>query len=117
MTNRRGRGPDPSDDPTHRTHLSEEEVERRLGGGAGLGGPVPDRVDPPTPSPASPNRSGGGRRGGALLWRDVLLVLVLLGFLGAGAQFVLQRPTSAVGSPTPGTSAVAIASFTAAPPT
>jgi hypothetical protein len=112
MTNRRGRGPDPNDDGTH---LSEEEVERRLGGDAGLGGPIPERVAAPAPAP-SPGRSRRDRRGGTFLWRDVLLVLVLLGFLGGGAQFVLQRPTSAVGSPTPGTSGVAIAS-PATPPT
>src|SRR5512140_1972547 len=104
MTNRRGRAPDPNDDLTH---LSDEDVERRLGGDAGLGGPVPERVPPPTPPPSSLARSGRGRRGGGFLWRDVLLVLVLLGFLGAGAQFVLQRPTAAVGSPTPGTSEIA----------
>lgn len=114
MTNRRGRRPDPSDDLTH---LSDEDVERRLGGDAGLGGPVPQRVAPPTPPAASSARPGRGRRGGGFVWRDVLLVLVLLGFLGAGAQFVLQRPTAATGSPSPGTSPVAIASPTGAPPT
>lgn len=112
MTNRQGRGPDPNDQASH---LSEEEVERRLGGDAGLGGPVPECVGPPAPSSASSGRTGRDKRGGAFLWRDVVLVLVLLGFLGAGAQFVLQRPLAAVGSPTPGTSEVAIASSSAGP--
>jgi hypothetical protein len=109
MTNRRGRGPEPDDD---HTNLSQDDVERRLDGGAGLGGPVAERVPAVTPTPA-PRRPRA--RGGAVLWRDVLLVLVLLGFLGAGAQFVLN-PASSVSSPGPGSSTVALASPASSPP-
>jgi len=111
MTNRRGQPPDPNDDLSH---LSEEDVERRLGGGAGLGGPVPERAIVEAPVPAAvPSPQSRRSRGGTVLWRDVLLVLVLLGFLGAGAQFVLQRPTAATATATPGTSEVALVSPTA----
>ena len=107
MTIRRGRGPDPNDDLAN---LSEDDVEKRLGGDAGLGGPVLPRPTPDPTPPAPPSRGGG--RGGGVLWRDVGLVLVLLLILGAGARFVLPDNSTAVASPTPGASQVALASPT-----
>lgn len=115
MTLRRGQRPDPKDDAAH---LSDDDVQRRLGGDAGLGGPVPERAAPPPPivpvSPATTGGSGGGRRGG-VLWRDVGLVLVLLAFLAVGARVVLPDSSAAVASPSPGGSVVAVASPTASP--
>jgi hypothetical protein len=112
MTNRRGnRGQDPNP-PDDASHLTEQDVERRLGGGAGLGA-VEARAPEPTPPPGKPPRPPRRPRGGTVLWRDVFLVLVLLGFLGVGAQFVLQRPSAALIPPSPGASSVALASPTA----
>src|SRR6185369_10878807 len=85
--------------------LSDEEIERRLSGGAGLGS-VTERAPKPA---AKPRRQRGRSGGGGLLFRDVGLVLVLLLFLGAGANFVLN-PAHATNSPTPGSSDVALAS-------
>jgi len=49
MTNRRGsRGKDPNP-PDDATHLTEQDVERRLGGGAGLGAVATRAPDPPAP--------------------------------------------------------------------
>jgi hypothetical protein len=118
MTLRRGQRPDPKDEAAK---LSDDDVERRLGGDAGLGGPVAERVPPPPPpTPPGPptialaGAAGGGRRGG-VLWRDVGLVLVLLAFLAIGARVVLPDSSTASATPTPGASLVAVASPSVAP--
>src|SRR5690349_971567 len=121
MTFRRGQRPDPKDDAAN---LTDDDVERRLGGDAGLGGPVPERpAPPPVPTPADSatmafrGDGGGGRRRGGVLWRDVGLVLVLLVFLAVGARVVLPDNSTAVASPSPGASTVAVASPTPRPAT
>jgi hypothetical protein len=105
MTDRRGRGSEPDD----LTHLSEEDVERRLDGGAGLGGPVERAPQAPPPPPRARSR----RR--TVLWRDAGLVLALLAILAVGARAVLPgEPAAAAATPSTAPSNVAVASL---PPT
>ena len=107
MSNRRGRGPE-NDDAL--THLSQEDVERRLGGGAGLGGPVEPRP-PVAPSPEGPRRRARGR---TILWRDAGLVLALLAILAVGARAVLPGDeTAARATPSGAATEVAVASLPA----
>lgn len=105
MTERRDRKT-PGD---HVAHLSDDDVERRLGGDAGLGDPVEPRPPAQTPPP-------GGRppsRGRGMLWRDGALGLALLGFLFLGARFALNwQPTTAEATIRPAASEVARASGT-----
>lgn len=126
MTNRRGRRrPDPGEHPAN---LSEDDLERRLAGGAGLGGPVASRAPAPidpgmqiggpdSGGPGGPRGRGravgrgrgddGGRRRG-LIWRDAGLVLVLLVLLAVGARIVIpSEPTTAIASPSAASSEVA----------
>lgn len=95
-------------------HLSDDDVERRLGGGAGLGGPVEPRPPVATPPP-------GGRppsRGRGMLWRDGAMAVALLAFLLIGARFALNwQPTSSQATSSPGSSDVARASETPVPAT
>jgi hypothetical protein len=113
MSNRRGRGPDKDD---ALTHLSEDDVERRLGGDAGLGGPVEPRA-PVAPPPRSPR---GRSRRRTILWRDAGLVLALLAVLAVGARAVLPGDkVTAQATPSNAPTNVAVASLPAsvAPPT
>lgn len=63
MTNRRGnRGEDPTP-PDDVTHLTGQDVEARLGGGAGLGVVTTRAPESPAPAgrpPRPPRRSRGG---------------------------------------------------------
>ena len=97
-TSRRASTPGPREVPTH---LSEDDVERRLGGGAGLGDAPPNRRSRPT-------RSTVGRDTLTILG-GALLALMLGNLAGFGA------PVADLSSPTPDDSSTLVGVGSLAP--